>query len=133
MTPTITLTPTPTLTPTTRIALFIQKIVADPEYPLDEYVDILNNTGEIVDMTGWTLRDESENIFTFPIFALPQGKSVRIYTGPGEDEIYTLYWGRSEQVWNDVSDCGWLRNLDRIVDGYCYGTFFGSLLEITSP
>ena len=35
-----------------------------------EYVDLRNEKFVTIDITGWTLRDESEAVFTFPSFSL---------------------------------------------------------------
>ncbi|KAF0106878.1 MAG: hypothetical protein FD146_2236 [Anaerolineaceae bacterium] len=64
-----------------------------------EIVVIRNNGAESLLLTGWTLRDGEGSIFTFPLFSLPAGATVRIHTAAGTDSASDLYWGRSAPVW----------------------------------
>jgi hypothetical protein len=119
-TQTRTLTPTATLVP----GVFIIDIEYAPDtHPLDEYVLIRNQTGKYIPLEGWTLRDENKNIYTFPRYTLVSWASVKIWTKSGIIDPENLYWGRSEPVWNDYSDCAYLRDDDgKLIDSYCYGT-----------
>lgn len=119
-TPTRTITPTPTLVP----GVFIVDIEYAPQgNPLDEYVTIRNQIGKFIPLEGWTLQDEKQNVFTFPRYTLVSWARVKIWTKDGVIDPENLYWGRTEPVWNDFSDCAYLRDQDGIlVDSYCYGT-----------
>lgn len=119
-TPTRTITPTPTPIP----GIFIIEIDYDPqENPLNEYVTIRNQYGKFIPLEGWTLRDEDQNVFTFPRYTLVSYASVKVWTKDGIIDPENLYWGRSEPVWNDYSDCAYLRDQDGIlVHSFCYGT-----------
>lgn len=70
----------------------------------DEYVT-LKNTGEgAIDMTGWSLRNERNDVFIFPGgFNLPGGATVTVYTGCGVDTETELYWCSADPVWNNKS------------------------------
>ena len=50
----------------------------------DEYVQIENLEGAAQEMTSWTLRDEANRVFTFPVFTLPAGGTVRVWTKGGK-------------------------------------------------
>lgn len=139
-TPTITGTlPTPTRTPTqTPTATLVPGIfIIDIEYtpegsPLDEFVNIRNQTGKYVPLEGWTLRDENQNTFIFPRYTLVSWAYVKVWTKPGINDPDNLYWGRSEPVWNDFGDCAYLRDAEGdLVDSFCYGTilYLGSLSQ----
>lgn len=123
--PTNTPTRTPTFTPTATLVpgVFIIDIeYAPPGNPLDEYVLLRNQSGEYVDMSGWTLRDENQNIFTFPRYTLTSYAYVRIWTKAGQNDPENLYWGLRDPVWNDYGDCAYLRKPDReLSDSLCYG------------
>lgn len=127
-TPTPTKTATPKVSPTPTLNVFIDDIEPDPqEDPLDEYVDIKNSSGRTVDMDGWVLRDDGGNIFTFPDFSLAHNRTVRVISGTGFNTTSTLYWGRTAEdgdVWNDVSDCAYLRDGigkdSKLIDSHCY-------------
>jgi hypothetical protein len=74
-----------------------------------------------VDMTGWLLRDEGGNIFTFPDFTLGPGQSVKVWTKVGSNNSSNLYWNRTEPVWDDHSDCIYLRDAENnLIDSLCY-------------
>jgi hypothetical protein len=126
-TSTATLTPTatatPTKTPTLEPGIYIVDIDADPDDgPLDEYVEIENESNKNEDMTDWRLRDEEGNIYYFPDgFTLRVGASVKVWTKAGTDTSGNLYWGRIEPVWNNSHDCAYLRDEDNNrVAQYCY-------------
>lgn len=124
--PTNTPTRTPTFAPTATLVpgVFIIDIeYAPPGNPLDEYVLLRNQSGEYVDMTGWTLRDENQNVFTFPRYTLTSYAYVRIWTKAGQIDPENIYWGLNTPVWNDYGDCAYLRKPDReLSDSLCYGS-----------
>jgi hypothetical protein len=122
-TQTRTATPTRTLVP----GVFIVEIEYAPEtHPLDEYVLIRNQTGTVIIMEGWTLRDDdisNENIFTFPHYNLVPWASVKVWTKAGVLDPENIYWGRTEPVWNDYGDCAYLRDAEsKMMDSECYGS-----------
>lgn len=121
-TSTPTKTPTPTPTPTPEPGVYIIDIVYDPSGdPLDEYVSIKNHESKSVDMTDWILRDENQNVYTFPTFTLSAGATVKVWTKSGTNTSSNLYWGSSVPIWNDHGDCGYLRDDDNnLIDAYCY-------------
>ncbi|MFL7892972.1 MAG: lamin tail domain-containing protein [Anaerolineales bacterium] len=126
--PTATQTSTPTRTATLVPGVFIIDIEYAPETnPMDEYVLIRNQTSSIIPMEGWTLRDESKNIFTFPRYSLISYAYVKIWTKAGFIDPDNVYWGRTEPVWNDFGDCAYLRD-DKLtlMDSECYGSMLSS-------
>ncbi|MFD1588117.1 lamin tail domain-containing protein [Halorientalis brevis] len=91
-------------------ALSIAEIHADAsgdEYDNlnDEYV-VFENTGEqSVDLSGWTLSDDADHVYTFPDgFVLEPGATVTVHTGSGTDSATDLYWGSDAPVWNNGGD-----------------------------
>ena len=141
-TPTPTITPTPTKTSTPKVSptptfnVFIDDIEYNPDEELDEFVDIRNRSNRTIDMEDWVLRDESGNIFIFPDFSLSHNSTVTVWTKAGANSSSDLYWGRTEPVWNDVSDCAYLRDGlggdSKLIDSYCYNdsALLQRLLEI---
>jgi len=74
----------------------------------DEYI-IFENTCDDLDMTDWTLKDESaSNKFTFSSFTAPE--EFTIYSGTGDKSETELYWGRTQAVWNNDGDTLFLRD-----------------------
>jgi micrococcal nuclease len=73
----------------------------------DEWVMIRNDGDTLVDLTGWTIRDESaSNRFSFPSgFALAPGESVTIHSGCGQDFGTFLHWcSVGAAIWNNDGD-----------------------------
>ena len=64
----------------------------------DEAIVIVNLGGP-VDLAGWTLRDESGNLYTFPALTLFESGAVTLHTTAGEDTVTDLYWGQPAAVW----------------------------------
>lgn len=70
-----------------------------------EYI-VLKNTGRTtLTLTGYTVRDNGPQKFTFPKgFTLGAGKSVTIRSGKGKNSSSTLYWNKSSYIWNNTGD-----------------------------
>ncbi|MDA0352478.1 MAG: lamin tail domain-containing protein [Chloroflexi bacterium] len=73
----------------------------------DEWVDLQNTGGATLDLTGWSVKDESaSHRYYFPAgFTLAPNATVRLYTGCGADSAAALYWcfGQSA-IWNNGGD-----------------------------
>jgi len=86
-----------------------------------EYVQIENLGGAAQEMTGWTLRDEANRVFTFPAFTLPTGGTVRVWTGGGTNTATDLYWGSGTAIWNNDGDTAYLRDTGgTLISNYTY-------------
>jgi phosphatidylserine/phosphatidylglycerophosphate/cardiolipin synthase-like enzyme len=86
-----------------------------------EYVRIQNLGGSAADMTGWTLRDEANHVFTFPPFSLEPSASVQVWVKAGTNDAGNLYWGAGSAIWNNTGDCAYLRDGDgEVTTSYCY-------------
>lgn len=140
-TPTRTRQPTATVSPTPSTRVVIVNIEARPNGDAiqDEYISIKNQSNKAVVMTGWTIRDEPRvaptptgrprpteqstvrHVYTFPTFTLGAGATVKVWSGTGANTTTDLFWRSTEQIWNDGSDCAYLRNADKdLVDQECY-------------
>jgi len=86
-----------------------------------EHVQIENLGGAAQEMTGWTLRDEANRVFTFPAFTLPAGGTVRVWTGGGTNTATDLYWGSGTAIWNNDGDTAYLRDTGgTLISNYTY-------------
>lgn len=85
----------------------------DSQNPNGEWVEISNQGGKSVELSGWTVRDESsQHRFSFPSgFVLDAGHEIRILSGCGNDSASELYWCAGDAVWSNGGDTAYL--LDR--------------------
>jgi len=99
-TPTITPSPTITLAPT---AVNAQIEIIDVEGIGDITAEgiRLRNTGNTINVTGWTLTDAQGNEFAFPEQLLFSNAEVTIYTRNGTNTPVALFWGLDEPVWEE--------------------------------
>lgn len=82
----------------------------DDENLNDEYV-ILQNIGDTpLNITGWTIKDESSNIFTFLEHVLPANEVVTLHTGSGSNTENEIFWSKKGAVWNNKADAICLRD-----------------------
>ena len=64
-----------------------------------EYVEILNQSEGPVDMTGWQLKDEQSNTFTFPTLILNSGGAIKVLSKKGVNTVIELYWQEDTAMW----------------------------------
>jgi hypothetical protein len=62
---------------------------------------MLINLGGSVNLSGWTLRDQQNNVYPFPNINLFQGGAVIIHTTTGRDTVTDLYWGKTGAMWQN--------------------------------
>ena len=60
---------------------------------------VVANDGGTVDLAGWTLRDDSGHLYTFPALKLLKGGTVSLHTAAGSDTVTDLFWGQAGPVW----------------------------------
>ena len=104
----ITATPDPNTTPAVRL------IPATPDARLSKFDIIevfsvgdvtaegvkIRNSGNTVDVTGWTLTNADGNEYTFRAEQLIFSQTeVTIYTRAGQDTPIALFWGLDTPVW----------------------------------
>ena len=94
----------------------------DRDNPNGEWIEIVNQGTDVVQMQGYTLKDAANKIYTFGDFRVRPGRTFRLYSGVGEGSGLALYWGFvGESVWNNDSDAAFLRDTNgALVDTYAY-------------
>lgn len=129
--PTVTSTPTRTATPTrAAVDINIEEIkngstnnnVNDLN---DEYIMLVNDGNDDVNLKDWWIRSEfTPKFYTIPNnFTLDPDDTVRIWTKSGTNNNTNLYMGKTEPVWRNSGDCGYLRDDDdNLMDRVCYGS-----------
>jgi hypothetical protein len=82
-----------------------------------EYVVIKNTTRTARSLKGWTLRDKTGFVFTFPTFTLKGGATVTVHTGTGTATATHRYYGHTGRryVWNNTGDTAYLRDSKRVL------------------
>lgn len=76
-----------------------------------EWVRIKNSSSTTTyTLTGWTIRDKANHVYTFPTYSLHPGESVTLHTGKGTNTHANRYWGVTWYVWNNGGDTAYLRN-----------------------
>lgn len=110
-------------------SVVIGELVADPpgDDTLDanaEYVVIRNGGPDSVDLTGWSVKDETaSHRFGFPAgFTLAGGAAVTVHTGCGTPSATDLFWcNEGSAIWNNEGDTVFLLDPDgNIVDTRAY-------------
>jgi hypothetical protein len=95
-------------------AIKITKIQYEPPFEgtrLNREFVVIKNTGSArVNLTDWSLRNTSGDVFTFLTFRLHSGARVTIHTGQGNDDRNDLFWDASEYIWDSDGDTAILRN-----------------------
>lgn len=87
----------------------------------DEYVEIRNDGVEAIQLEGWTLSDESDNSFMFPIFKIETGQTCRIYTNEEQPDWCGFTYKSKSAIWGNSGDCATLRDGEGlIIDKTCY-------------
>ncbi len=98
----------------------VAEIRADPpgrdEHNLNgEWVVVVNRTGAPVDLTGWSLRDESSvHRYRFPVGSVVDDQ-VTVFTGCGPDQPSTYHWCAETPVWDNAGDTAFLSDADGVV------------------
>jgi len=102
----------------------ITKVFYDGEmgtHEPDEYVEIRNDDVEAIQLKGWTLSDESDHIFMFPIFKIEPGQTCRIYTNEEQPDWCGFNYKSKSAIWGNNGDCAILRDGEGvIIDKTCY-------------
>jgi hypothetical protein len=102
--------------------------LGDDSQPNNEFVTIALDTrysnGNILDLSGFKLKNDAGDIFTFPAgFSITAAQNVRIHTGTGTNSTADLYWNRANGVWKNAGDCAYLM---RPSGSVLYRVFWGN-------
>lgn len=88
----------------------------DDNYNLNnEYVTFGNKCSYSIDMTSWTIKDETaSHLYAIPPFTFQAGSTFTLFTGTGTNTNSALYWGRTSgnyaAIWNNNGDTLFLRD-----------------------
>lgn len=80
----------------------------DEENVNGEWLEINNQGKETLSLDSYYLKDESNNLFTFPAIFLKGNGTLRIYSGKGKNTNKEIFWQSDRPIWNNDSDCAYL-------------------------
>lgn len=75
-----------------------------------EFVQIKNTDKVTRSLTGWTLYDNSNHVYTFGSTKLAAGRILTVRTGSGTDKGGLRFWNSGYYIWNNTTDTAHLRN-----------------------
>jgi len=74
--------------------------VIDPGVLESEAVQLVNSGAQEQSISGWQVRDEDSNVYTFgEVSIFGEGAGVMLHTRAGDDTFSDLHWGLDEPVW----------------------------------
>ncbi len=80
---------------------------------------ILHNSGDAVNLKGWTITNSRGDVYTFPDLPFARGMSLALHTEKGQDTATDLYWGKDKAAWQKGNDKATLANAEgRVVAVY---------------
>ena len=87
----------------------------------DEYVQIKNFDDKPIQLKDWTLRDQADNVFTFPSFLMEPGQVCQVYTNRWNASACNFNFESRQAIWDNTGDCAFLRDAAGAeVFTYCY-------------
>jgi LysM repeat protein len=105
-----TLTPTPTRTPPPAFTgspgelppeakVVINSVIGAGDLATERVFLTRSGFGEL-DLAGWQLRDQNNNVFLFPQLQLYEGGAVNVWSTSGSPTVVDLYWGLQSPIWS---------------------------------
>lgn len=101
-------TPTATFTPSATPTITLAPTDENAQIEIVDIVNIgdvtaegvrIRNTGSTVEITGWVLRDDDGNEYTFAEQRIFSRSEITVFTRSGDPTPVSLYWGLDEAVW----------------------------------
>lgn len=89
----------------------------------EEWVEVTNESYTTIDLSGWTVRDEStSNRLVLPSgVGLNPGETLRIVTGCGTSGATTIFWCSETAVWSNSGDTVLLLDdLGNVIERHVY-------------
>ena len=84
-----------------------------------EFVILENIGSEILDTSGWTIKDSGTNIFHFDSYKFNPGNRIILFSGEGKDRIeddeWYMFWNSPRPVWNNDHDTLYLRDREGLL------------------
>ena len=104
---------------TVGIEIFYNAQGNDNENINGEFVILENIGSEILDTSGWTIKDSGTNIFRFGSYKFNPGNRIILFSGEGkdrsEDDEWHMFWDSHRPVWNNDHDTLYLRDSEGLL------------------
>jgi hypothetical protein len=76
-----------------------------------EWISLVNSGSRAVNLTGYTVRDKANHVYTFGNVTIPaNGGRIWLHTGKGSNTAKARFWGSGNYIWNNTGDTAYLRN-----------------------
>jgi|GEM_PF-1826915 len=90
---------------------------------VNEYVCLVNMSGDEVDLLGWELRDAEGSVNVLPDITLAPEQHLRVHPGGGENSGSDVYGEGEQAVWNNQGDTVTLLDESgNVIDSQTYGS-----------
>jgi len=83
-----------------------------------EYVEILNESEEAVDLSGWLIMDENGHQFTFPALILNSGGAIKVLSKAGTNTVIELFWQAETPIWQSGETASLLNDAGESISTY---------------
>jgi len=83
-----------------------------------EYVEIRNEGQGAVDLTGWQIRDENNQTFTFPAFILNSQGAIKVLSKSGNPTVIELFWQSETPIWQSGETASLLNDAGETISTY---------------
>lgn len=109
-----------------QVALFVGETQVnapgdDRERLNEEWVEIVNREPAPVELTGWTLRDETtSNRFALDGLTIDAGATIRFRTGTGDSDDKEVYLGEHFPVWSNRGETVLLVDADGMIVAHAF-------------
>ena len=104
---------------TVSIEIFFNAQGNDNENINGEFVILENIGSEILDTSGWTIKDSGTNIFHFGSYKFNPDNRIILFSGEGkdrsEDDDWYMFWDSPRPVWNNDHDTLYLRDSEGLL------------------
>ncbi|HET8813506.1 MAG TPA: lamin tail domain-containing protein [Solirubrobacterales bacterium] len=89
----------------------------------DEYICLVNMSGDDVDLLGWELRDAEGSVNILPDLTLAPAQHLRVHPGGGKNSKSDVYGEGQGVAWNNQGDTATLLDdSGNVIDSQTYGS-----------
>lgn len=83
-----------------------------------EYVEIRNQSKGAINMAGWQLTDQDDNLFVFPAMILYEGGTIKVLSKKGNNTVIELYWQSEVPIWQSGETASLLNADGEVITTY---------------